>query len=197
MNRDEDSTIRNLAANILRRADWPDFPEALLQVLNDYREGPRFRSFAAQFLGDMIEGSPGGIRDRVISRLRVALNDRHPEVRREALWALARQQLPVAHEASLKALTATGTEADIERALGIRCVEALDLKAQAIETVRKLAKDGGELARVQAIVTLAEWQDEQSRPYFEEAAQMSIVQLQQAGKAALQRLDAKRPVIPK
>jgi len=48
-----------------------------------------------------------------------------------------------------------------------------------------------EVIRIAAVVALSQWEDEQSRPAFEKAAESQSVRLQRAGKAALKRLEEK------
>ena len=54
-------------------------------------------------------------------------------------------------------------------AAAIRCVREFDLREH-IPTIRTYLRDGDEVVRVAAIVTLSQWGDEESRPAIEEAA---------------------------
>jgi transposase InsO family protein len=79
---------------------------------------------------------------------------------------------------------------DATRDLAIRCVQERGLREH-IPAVRKYVRDPNDVTRIAAIVALSDWGDEESRPAFEEASKSSTVRLQRAGKAALQRLDAR------
>jgi len=72
--------------------------------------------------------------------------------------------------------------------LAIRCVKLLDLKEH-IPAIRKYLYDKNNVIRIAAIAALSQWQDEQSKPAFQKAADSKSVRLQRAGKAALERLE--------
>ncbi|MGH7144744.1 MAG: HEAT repeat domain-containing protein [Planctomycetota bacterium] len=212
----DDDTVRNEVANLLRRSGYfTGTAETLMKVLDNPAEKARFRSFAVQHLYGCLEDNKNSApqpahppgqgalvhpdytlsaeeQQKITDHLHTYLTDRDVEVRREALLALVRLKDPLAAPTAVAWLNQPGPEADRSRDLAIRCVHDLDLRDQ-IPTIRKYAHDPNEVIRIAAIVALSEWNDEESRPAFEEAAQSKVERLKRAGKAALARLktDAK------
>ncbi len=187
----DDDAVRNEAANLLRRSDDAGLTDDLINVLKNPAEGPRFRSFCIQHLWQQLEKAGADEREKIVTVLHQSLSDRHVEVRREALLALVRMCDQKGQETAAAWLTAPGPEADAVRDLAIRCVQELDLREYMPE-IRKHIRASNEVVRIAAIVALSQWGDEESRPAFEEAAKLSSVRLQRAGKAALERLDKAR-----
>ena len=182
----EEDTIRNEVANLLKRSHYPGLANALIDVLDNPSEKPRFRSFAVQHLGELSATGESSI----LAKLRQCLDDKDAEVRREALLALVRQKDDSASQAAVRQL------ADVEtRDLAIRCVRELDLREQ-IPNVRKYLNDSNEVVRIAAIVALSQWFDDESRTAFDDAAASKSMRLQSAGAAALARLDSLERVLP-
>lgn len=189
----DDDTVRNEVANLLRRSNYSGLNDALIQVLENPNEKPRFRSFAIQHLGMGVPDAaidPDG-REKVLGRLHSALDDQEAGVRREALLALTRQNDPKSVDTAIRWLNTENAEADSVRDLAIRCVKELDRK-ETIPTIRKYLRNSNEVICIAAIVALSEWGDEESRAAFEDASRSKIVRIQRAGKAALQRLEQAR-----
>ena len=188
INEKEDGRVRNEVANLLGRSKFVGLSDVLIQVLHNDEEEPRFRAFAAQHLGMQLNNSDLEIRSRVNEKVHNLVYDRHFEVRREALLALVRQKDPQAAKCAVDWLHDSAKEADITRDLAIRCVYDLELRAE-IPTVRTYVRSPNEIIQIAAIVALSQWDDEESRSAFQEAAASKIVRVQRCGKAALQRLD--------
>jgi hypothetical protein len=182
----DNDAVRNEVINLLRRSNCTRLPNALIGVLENPAEQQRFRAFAVQHLGSMDLPNDAELRQRVTRKLQESLQDRHVDVRREALLALIRRRDSIATQAAVTWLTSGDSEN--VRDLAIRCVVDLDLREH-VPTIRKYLKDENEVVRIAAIVALSQWGDEESRPVFEQAAASNVVRLQRAGKAALERLD--------
>lgn len=184
----DNDTIRNEVANLLRRSKYPGLTDALLAVLDNPAEKPRFRSFAVQHLWQQVDGAEKEDRNRIRAKMHELIADRHVEVRREALLALVRMRESVGQSTAAGWLTAKEPSAESTRDLAIRCVYDLGLRDQ-IPVIRSYAYDPSEVTRIAAIVALSQWGDEDSREAFTDAADSSSIRLQRAGKAALERLD--------
>ncbi len=185
---EEPDSVRNEFANILFRIGHAGLEETLLAVLENPAEKARFRSWAVQHLGTLLaQGRLQGDPQQMILRMRHWLQDRHVEVRREALLALTRQRDPIATDTTLAWLKAKGPEADDNRDIAIRCVRELDLREQ-LPLIRSFARSTNDTTRIAAIVTLREWHDTESRPAIEEAATSTVIRVQQCAKAALAKL---------
>ncbi len=187
----DDDTVRNEVANLLRRSKYPGLTDALFHVLDHPAEKPRFRSFAVQHLWQQWDGADDDARGDIESRLRALIEDRHVEVRREALLALVRMKDPRGRETAVRWLATSGPEFDGVRDLAIRCVYDLNLREH-LPLIRNHVRNPNETIRIAAIVALSYWKDEESRSAFEDAAESSVVRLQRAGKAALIRLAGKQ-----
>jgi hypothetical protein len=182
----DDDTVRNEAARLLRRSEYPELTDRLTKVLNDPMEGSRFRSFCVQHLWENLKGAGAEERTRITATLQRALDDRSAEVRREALLALVRMKDPKGEEAALRWLTEQ--DARDVRDIAIRCVHKLDLREH-IPTIREHLRADNELDRIAAIVTLSQWGDEESRPAIEEATKTGSSRLRRSAEMALKRLD--------
>jgi HEAT repeat protein len=186
----DDDNVRNEAANYLRRAKYPKLAEVLIEVLDNPQETERFRAFAAQHLWEEARKREGAAREQILAKLRALTEDRHVAVRREALWGLVCLGDESGKETAVKWLEAEGPEAGEVRDLAIRCVqEKLNLREK-IPAVRKFLKDSDETIRIQAMVSLSQWGDEESREAFAEAASSRMPRIKGAGEVALKRLDA-------
>lgn len=190
INPQKDDTERNEAANQLGRSKYSEMTNDLIAVLNNPKEGERFRSFAVQHLWQQTRRTSNpDEREKIRTVLYRGLTDRHVKVRREALLALVRMDDPKGRETAVSWLLAP--DAANVRDLAIRCIHKLDLREH-IPTVRKYSRGPTNVIRIAAINTLSQWGDEESRLAFEEAAKSSNVRLQRAGKAAVARLDKRR-----
>jgi HEAT repeat protein len=203
---EDDDTVRNEVANLLRRSKCPGLPQALLQVLDNPAEQPRFRSFAMQHLGGVFSDMDDDARQPFLARIQAALADKHYQVRSQALQNLLRQKDPQAGRTAAKWLTdyppappvlnPGGTPPNPEAERGtlvkqaIECVQALDLK-EYIPSVRKLAHDANPVVAIAAIVALANWRDAASLPVMQAAAQSKDPRLQACAQAALERMKGK------
>ena len=181
----DDDTVRNEAANLLRRSGYEGLTDDLINVLNNPEEKARFRSFAVQHLWHNAKNAGPAELERITATFRQALDDRHVQVRREALLALVRIRDPKGKETAIKWLTAEKAEG--LRDAAIRCVRELGLR-EYLPTIRKYVRDPDTVVRIAAIVTLSQWNDVESRPAFEEAANSDNFRLQRAGKLALRRI---------
>jgi len=90
----EGDTLRNEAANLLNRSEVGALASDLIRVLDQDGEQARFRSFAAQHLGVLWNQEGSRREGETYGRLLACLNDRHIEVQREAILALARGNEP-------------------------------------------------------------------------------------------------------
>jgi len=180
-----DDTVRNEAANLLRRSEHPGLVDMLMKVLGNRKEGDRFRAFAVQHLWQSVASGRSSGRAKVAARLRDALGDRSVAVRREALLALVRLKDPKGREVAELWLTADNV--DELRDAAIRCIQQLGLREH-IPSIRRHLKDEDEVVRIAAIVALSQWGDAESKPAFEEAAKSESVRLRRCGEAALKRL---------
>ena len=187
----DSDTVRNEVINVLRWSRFAELAKDLLVVLGNPNEKERFRCFAAQHLGALLDDCDEDRRPSLLAGVRFLLRDRHTGVRREALLALVRQRDPVGRETAVQWLTEPTSAVDEKgevRDLAIRCVHELELKEH-IPVIREYLRDRNEVVRIAAIVALSEWGDEASRPAFEEAAASSVVRLRRAGRGGLERLD--------
>jgi len=186
MDTKDDDTVRNEAANLLRRAGCRSLTDRLIRILWDPGEKARFRSFCVQHLWTNLRKAEEAEKARIMEALHKAVADKEIKVRREALLALVRQRDPKGRELAVRWLT--GPEGDGARDLAIHCVHDLGLKEH-IPAIRGHLGDSDEPTRRAAIVTLSGWGDGESRPAFEAAARSRAVRIQRAGKAALKRLE--------
>jgi len=185
----KDDTKRNEVANSLRDSGYKGLTDDLITVLSNPNEKARFRSFAVQHLFNNYAGAGESEKRKIREVFYKSLNDRHVEVRREALLALVRIGDPKGKETAVAWVK--DPDKDNVRDLAIRCVKLLDLK-QYMPTIRQYLYDKNEVIRIAAIVALSQWGDKESRSAFEKAADSKSVRLQRAGKAALKRLDEKK-----
>jgi len=186
MDANDDPTVRHEAANLLRRSDYRGLTDDLVKILDNPKEGEKFRSWSVQHLWLNVEKAGEKECKKITAVLHRCLEDRHVKVRREALLALHQMKDPKAKEVALKWLHAE--KSDGQRDAAIRIVREQDLREE-LPAIRKYARDPDIIVARAAIVTLAHWGDKASRPLFEEAARSKNVLLQRAGKAALKKLD--------
>lgn len=195
MDVEDDDTARNEAANLLARSHYSGLFMTLSDILENPAESARFRSFAAQHLGEQVIRNDAGARQNVIAKLRELLADKDSVVRREALLALVRQKDGFAVQTSIQWLNDPHKDSDVMRDLTIRCVRELDLRDQ-IPTVRKFARDLNEVTRIAALTALSQWYDDDSRPAFLDAEKSKNPRIRNAGRAALERLSSLDRVVP-
>jgi len=189
----DDDTVRNEAANLLRRSGHPQLTDELIKVLNSPGEKERFRTFCIQHLYNNHKRADTAEKEKIAETLYKCLADRHAKVRREALLALQRLKDDEAEKLARKWLHEDGEKGDAVRDLAIRIIRERNLRDE-LPTIRKYARDKNVVIRIAALVTLSEWHDEESRPAMEEAARADNVRLQRCGKLALKRLDQPAPV---
>jgi len=100
----DDETVRNEAANLLRRSDYRRLTDDLVAVLGDPEEGPHFRAFCIQHLWSNLPKAGAEEREKIGATLHQALGDRHVSVRREALLALHRMKDEKAKQRAVETL---------------------------------------------------------------------------------------------
>jgi len=175
---EEDDTVRHEIAYLLIRSEFTGLEAELFRILENPAEKERFRGWAVQHLGKLLSSDPQvGVSSDLVEWLRQLLTDRHIEVRREALLALAWHDDPKAMEAVVEWLQAEGAEADSMRDMAIRCAHDKNLREH-IPTIRPYARSTNDVIRIAAIVALSQWGDEESRPAMEEAAKSAVVRVQ-------------------
>lgn len=183
----EEDTVRNEAMNLLRRSGYPKLADVLLSILDQAGEKERFRSFIVQHLGHELEVvSDSASKDRISSRLRIALDDAHSSVRRQALMTLADMKDPLAEK-----LVVSGIEDPAW--VGMRdLIIRLQLERghkESISVIRSLVNDADEATSIAAIHALGVWRDEPSRSALEAAAHADQERTRRAAVAALRSLD--------
>jgi len=193
----DNDTVRNEVANLLRRSKCSDIAPALTKILDNPEEKPRFRSFAMQHLGGMVEEMDAESRQPFIAQIQTFLTDRHYQVRSQALQNLVRLKDPVGQQTAIKWLTnyqSVTTEA-LEKGTiikqAIECVHSLELKEQ-IPAIRTYARDPNIVIARAAIVALADWHDEESLDAMKVAAASKDPLLARCGRAAVERMAQER-----
>jgi HEAT repeat protein len=187
----DDDTVRHEAANLLRRSNYPGLTADLLTVLQNPDEKERFRAFVTQHLWSQAEGAQVEARAQIVGELHDCLTDRHTAVRREALLALVRLNDPAGTETALKWFAEAKPETSGVMDLCIRVIRERDLR-EYLPAVRALIKSPNEDAARQAMVTVGQWGDQESRPLLEDAAKSTRPLLKRAADAALKKLDQAR-----
>lgn len=191
---DEEDTVRNEAINLLRRSGCAALPEVLLSLLDQPGEQERFRSFVVQHLGvELAACSDPMLGSRLSGRLRLALQDAQPAVRREAFLALSQVQ-DAAVEDLLGADPSSPRHAGM-RDLAIRLLVERD-RREALPAVRALADDPDEATRIAAIHALGAWRDETSRPILEAARDAGQERTRRAATLALRALAGETTPFP-
>lgn len=182
MDASEGETERNEAINLLRRSQYVPLSNRLLDLVDRGNETERMRCFVTQHLGMSLEESQIDTRHRIIERLRVALRDRHPGVRRQALSNLVR----IGDAEGVKQMSEglDNHEWEFARDLIIYCLFETNQR-NAITKLRVLATDSDEVVRIAAIYVLGQWKDEFSMPLFKLASLSSSYRLRQAGEMAM------------
>jgi HEAT repeat protein len=82
-------------------------------------------------------------------------------------------------------------QAEAERDLTIRCAREMN-RREYLPRIRGCLQSTNEAIRIAAIVTVGEWNDEESRTLLQEFAQSDHLRTQRAARSALSRLDAAR-----
>ena len=200
----DDDTVRNEVCNLLRRSHCPDVAQALTQVLDNPDEKARFRSFAMQHLGGVATDMDSGTRQPLVTKMEAALDDKHYQVRSQALQNLCRMKNETGIQTAVnwleggykpcspdayandKPLAPEFERGEIIKQC-IECVHDLGLREH-IGTIRKLARDKNIVVARAAIVALAGWHDVESLDAMKEAAQSKNVLLARCGKAAVERM---------
>lgn len=191
----DDDTVRHEAANLLRRSGYAGLTTDLLTVLHNPEEKERFRSFAVQHLWSQAEKAQGDERSKIGDELHACLGDKHTAVRREALLALVRLNDPVGTETALKWFREAKPETEGVLDLCIRVIRERDLREH-LPAIRKLITSTNEDAARQAMVTVALWGDQDSRPLIEEAVKSTRPLVKRAADAALKKLDLAKATPP-
>lgn len=159
----------------------------MVEVLENPKERPRFREFAAQHIGIQARKGNPGDREALVPVLEKSLEDKEVGVRRESLWALARLRSPLAAETAKRWLGEEHRK-DVHDICIRVLAEELDLRETA-PLIRPFLRDPALATRIQAILALSRWQDEESRAAFLEAAGSEDEMVRRAGLAAIQRLN--------
>jgi HEAT repeat protein len=183
-------TARHQAAELLRRSQWPGLSQALMQVLRNPEEQPRFRSWATQHLYNVHEVSDAVVQAEIAAALDGLVEDRDPEVRREALLSLSRIGSPAVVDAAVAWLGDSDDATEVSD-LAIRILRENDARNH-IDIVRGFADSSHQPSRIAALVTLSQWNDHASRPAMERAANLpdtnANFRLRRCGQMALARL---------
>jgi hypothetical protein len=262
----DNDTVRHEVEQILWRSKCPDLQATLFKIFDNPEEQHRFREFVMQYFGTMALEAPEDSETRqiLVAKTKEALNDKHFQVRSQALQNLCRLKDPVGIQTAVKWLTdykpvggtgvparekakfdssstsvfareagnsdvpahktgqpeagnaktgiktadqGTGkaashtdtgkdarvTDLDFERGhilnQAIRCIGDLDLKEH-LPTIRTYARDPNSTIRIAALVVLSNWNDTESIPAMQEAAESKDPLLQSCGKAALKRMQS-------
>ncbi len=164
----------------------PPEPDELLRSVADPAQAVAERTRAIQYLAAHAATPAGSKDERILPALCRALQDKHAAVRSEALNQLTRLKHPDAGETAVKWLAEDSAN---DRGLAIRCIKSLGRKDQ-IPALRKLLAADDADVRVEAMIALANWGDEESRPIFEAAAQEDSPRIRTTGEQALAKLDA-------
>ena len=191
----DDDTVRHEAASLLHRSNYAGLTDDLLKVLNNPAEKERFRSFVVQHLWSQTEKAKPAEKARITEVLHASLADRHTAVRREALLALVRLKDPQGVETALKWLDDPSPDRDAVRDLGVRVVREQNLREH-LPRIRELLRSPNDDVKRQAMVTVGEWGDQESKPALEEAAKSDKPLVKSTATAALKRLDEAKARAP-
>lgn len=183
----QSDTNRHKAAEALRVDESDELLTALLYVLVNEAEQPRFRSWAVQHLYNVHPHLARHEQQLVEEQLTFLLTDADAPVRSEALFSLHRLDKPIEQDVLKNFLV------DDETAhIAIRIIRRSKLKAYVPE-IRELVHSQSVDLQIAAVVTLAEWHDIESRPAIAQLAQLpkknETYRLQRAAEMALARLD--------
>lgn len=192
----DDDTIRNEAANLLRASACADLADDLRAVLTEPREQARFRSFAAQHLGVLLLDArrTGGAGVDLLRRdLTALLRDRHVEVRREALLALARGGAGDALAEAERLIADEGQAAMHDLCIRIAAEQGW---RELLPRIRALAGAGDAVVRVAALSAIGAMRDEASRPLLEAASRDGDRHVAGAARAALAAMTPVSPEKP-
>jgi len=185
----EGDTIRNEAANLLYRSEVSELADDLKAVLVHPLERERFRSFAAQHLGVIWLG--GGAEDPALrDDLRRLLTDRHPAVRREALWPLAQGNDPLAVDTAVKLLSDPGAGGMHDLCCRIAALKGLE---DLLPRIRELAAEAEEVPRSAALHALAALGGAAEKSLIARAVDDENPRVAAAARAALTALDGAKP----
>ena len=172
--------------NLLDRCNYKYLPALVVSVMDSPLEKPRFRAFATQRLGMLSAPDEHTVNAVLAARLRDALQDKHVEVRREALLALTRIR-----DAQAVTIVRGGLQDpkwSDSRDLIIRCLYDLD-EQSSMADIRRYLSSSHEQERIAALFVLGEWRDKASALAFSTAAdEPSNPRVRRAGLRAQQRL---------
>jgi hypothetical protein len=182
-------TERNDAINFLRLHQDPSLTMDLITIIRRPNERPRFRAFAAQFLGSIVceRDTDASLRLLANETLHELLFDRDRAVRRESLRSLTINKDPTVLSIIDAGLTDTAWAQD--RDLIIQCLYELHRIDMMCE-VRRFLSDSDPIVQIESLYVLGEWHDMNSRDAFIQATTSSNPRIRRAGALALSKVDA-------
>ena len=186
----EGDTIRNEAANLLNRSEVASLADDLIAILAHPAEQARFRSFAAQHIGVLWLQTGAKTETNAYKALLAALDDRHVEVRREALLPLARGHDPLIPALVHRLLT--DPKDSNQHDLCCRIVADLGLTDE-LPVVRSLLSSPDEVIRIAALGAVAKMKDLVSHDVVSLAAKDGNARIAAAGQRALATLSEGKP----
>lgn len=183
--RAENDAVRHEVIELLRRSGYEGIFKELEKIIMDTRESSRFRAFAIQHLGELLNNR-NIISDSHVSLMRTLIKQRDTPVsiRREAFWVLFRLKQDLSSEI-LGHLSVESPLTD----LSIHCAYELDMK-DTISVIRQCLKSENEPTKIAAIVVLGQWQDKDSKVEIEKALVAPSLRLQRTAKTALQKFSS-------
>lgn len=185
-----DDTERNEDANALHvDQDQRAFVRALVEVIDDRRNGDRFRGFAVQHLWLAYADAPAQ-RQTILDALRSALDDPAASVRSEAILALARLDRTEALEAARRWLD--DAAATRLHAAAIRAFEEMNARHE-FDRVRRFIESADAATAVAAIRCLGSWRDTDSRSVIEKSNRSLNPSIRRCAATALARLSNRLP----
>ena len=188
---DEEQTVRHEIANLLRRSGYAELTNVLIGILDNGRETERFRNFAVQHLYLNYADADNEKRAYLIKKFEKCLVDKHDAVRREALLSLHRTGQKGAKTIAEEWLM-DANESGVHD-LAIRILREGNCR-EAVSQIRQfmaVAKD--EAVLVAAIVTLGEWQDQESESALTAFLETGTKRVQRASHLALRRIRGELP----
>jgi len=184
----DDDSIRNEAAELLARSNYPRLVERLEEVLHNPQESERFRGWAVQHVGTNARSAQG--QDLAIATmiLRGCLNDAAIPVRREALLALVRIDDQIGRQSAIELVRSDDPAAINTQDIALRCLGMMNERKYLLE-VRRLAKASNANVKIAAINLLADWRDVDSKPLIENCLLAKEFILRVVAQRALERIE--------
>jgi HEAT repeat protein len=190
----DSDTIRHEVAMLLRNRHDPALADALRKILTDPEEHERFRFFATQHLGELFAAARlcNEVQAKVLrdDLRRLLADDRHAQVRRQALLSLGGDKDAMALATMTSVLEAAEDGPLVETAMRL---VVLHRQEPLYPQLRRRAYAEDPFIRRRAMACLGELRDEASRTAFERAAADQDQELAEAGRQALQRLAGTTP----